>query len=445
MMKRLSQIIDFLKKIIKWYREPIPGYRLLRVDPILVLAVIGISTTMWSVMRGLAVESLGNDLANGLRDAPAKMTTAINDSYNANRISGFDREVALQRLDMMRPIFNQYADIIQSQGYETGNNALAVGIFESLMSLGPAEAGGRLVGALTTGKGIDRVVALACIGNTVKDFELVATPFSTQEQQLRVRLEEIFKMDKDTLFKARMRAKINYLQREWTDRLKENPCQPEQLVEDYRNWAYGRAKNWAEYPRLYGAGQRWETYDAYLDWLIEQVRAEDGKSTIQNYEGNFTVTNTALVGCKACTPPSLSGTIQLAVNMENCSVSGKITGEGVGEVTINLCNSKREPIDEKCTASGQMNISGDISGIVDHTSGKLTLNPTTVTLNHTWQWTECTSLTGGSEYSGEDTIGITGGFTSIQSLTDGLSKMSGSLEWGSDVCQLKGTWEAGRK
>ena len=210
-MKILAKLASTLRKLYRWYREPIPGSRLVRVDPFTVLTLIGLATTAWGVGRGLGIEMVAQDLAQALRNAPAVLQEKITQAHRADLLSGYEREVALERVDFLTPIFNQFADTIELKGYETASEALANGVLEGLMALGPGQQTGRLVGGLATGKGIDQLVGLLCIKNSIQEFELIARPFTGEEDLLRKRIEEIFGMDADALFKARMRSKINFL------------------------------------------------------------------------------------------------------------------------------------------------------------------------------------------------------------------------------------------
>jgi hypothetical protein len=438
-MKTLRKLTSIVRRFFRWYREPIPGSRLIRVDPITVLTLIGLATTAWGVGRGLGVEMVAQDLAQTLRNAPAMLQSKITQAHKADQLSGYQREVALERVDFMTPIFNQLADTIELKGYEAASEALANGLFESLMALGPGEKAGRLVGGLATGKGIDQLVGLLCIANSIEEFELIATPFSGEEDLLRKRIEEIFGMDADALFKARMRSKINFLRQEWTDKLKNNPCNPDQAMEEYRTWAYQRARIWAEVPRLYGEGEKWDTYDAFLDWLITEARGEGGKNITMTWNGDFNLGINAKVSCFACVPPSLSGTIQLIVNLETCQVTGEIKAEGEGNVTINDCDAEGQPLEETCTSHGTMKFSGTITGSASHT-GSLSLDPTTVTINHSHAWIagcDWASRAVQSE-TWDDQITISGEL-------DWEGTADGRIQYSTNACDMTGSWDANIK
>ena len=61
-MKFISICFAVCKKLIQWYRSPIPGYGLIRVDPffsvVTLLALVGVATTFWGMGRGMGVESV---------------------------------------------------------------------------------------------------------------------------------------------------------------------------------------------------------------------------------------------------------------------------------------------------------------------------------------------------------------------------------------------------
>lgn len=435
-MSLLAKILGMLRKLIRWYRDPIPGGSLLRVDPLTVLTLIGLATTAWGVGRGLGVEMTARNVAQALRSAPAMLQSRITQAHNNNQISGYDREVALQRVNHLAMIFDEYAGIIESKGYNEAQDALANGMFESLMALGPGEAGGKLVGGLATGKGIDQLVGLYCIGKSIEEFELIATPFSTEEAQLRRRIAEVFGMDADALFKARMRSKINYLRQEWTDRLKENPCQPEQVREEYRAWATQRARIWAEVPRLYGPGEKWATYDAFLDWLIAEARGEGGAEITQTWSGDFDLAVGATAACFACVPPALTGSLDLTINLETCKVSGSISANGEGDTTIQDCDADNQPLEETCTAHGTMKLSGPVTGRAS-SSGELTLDPLVVTIDHSSAWTAGCDWAprGVSSETWEDQLTLTG-----KVVWQGDAE--GKIRYATDACSIDGSWDA---
>jgi len=435
-MNILTKLISFLQKIYRWYREPIPGYRLVRVDPLTVLTLIGLATTAWGVGRGLGVDMVARDLAQALRNAPAALQSKITQAHSANQISGYEREVALQRVNHLGTLFSQFADVIEAEGYTAAQEALANGMFESLMALGPGEKAGKLVGGLATGKGIDQLVGLLCIKNSIEEFELIARPFSGEADLMRTRIAEIFGMDADALFHARMRAKINFLRQEWIDKLKENPCEPDKVQEEYRAWAYQRARIWAEVPRLYGEGEKWATYDEFLDWLIQEARGEAGSNITKTWSGNFNLSVSTLTSCFACVPPSLSGTIVMTVNLETCQVSGKIEAEGEGDVTIHDCDANNQPLEETCTAHGTMKISGPINGTAS-SSGTLKLDPTTVTVDHSHAWVagcDWAPRTLQSE-TWDDQFTISGELN-----WEGIAE--GKIEYATNACGIEGPWEA---
>jgi hypothetical protein len=87
----------------------------------------------------MGANDAGDALSANLRNAPGMLSERVNQSYKKGCISAYIREVALQRVDLMMPIFNQYAGIIQARGEELKDNAIMQGMVEALAALGPGE------------------------------------------------------------------------------------------------------------------------------------------------------------------------------------------------------------------------------------------------------------------------------------------------------------------
>ena len=422
-MKILGKLLSALRRLVRWYLYPIDGHRLIRVDPFTILAFIGLATTAWGVGKGLGAQVNAENIAEALRGAPAMLSSRVSQSHSAGNISGYDREVALRRVDEMTPIFNQFADIILARGSEISFDALAQGMVESLAALGPGEAGGRLVGGLATGKGLDQLIGLLCIKNSIAEFELFSTPFAGEEAALRQRIIEILGKDADSLFKARMRNKINFLKREWEDMLKKHDNDAEKADEEYRAWVLNRARVWAENPRLYGPGEKWATYEDFVDWLIQQARGEVATLVQMTLEGTHSGGIAPSVPCFACIPPSCSGSIKLVVDYTSKSVSGEISGSGSGSATADICDENDIPTGEKHTASGDMSFTGTITGSFDPESGEINAKSTI----------QITSTQEGGPWPLESTI------TGVVK-KDGSG--SGKFTFASDACAFDGTWTA---
>ena len=419
----LRKLIFFLRRIVRWYRYPINGNRLIRVDPFTVLALIGLATTAWGVGKGLGAQASAERIAEALRGAPSMLQSRISQSHRAGNMSGYDREVALQRVDEMSPIFNQFANIIQAKGEDIAFDALAQGMIESLLALGPGEATGRMVGGLATGKGIDQLVGILCIKNSIEEFELFSTPFSGEEAALRRRIEEVFGKDADALFKARMRSKINFLKREWEDLLKKYDGDTERAEEEFRQYVRGRARVWAENPRLYGEGEKWGTYEDYVDWMIRQARGEVGTLVQMTLEGTHSGGIGPVVPCFACIPPSASGSIKLILDYAASSVSGEVSGTGAGSATADICDENDQPTGEKHTATGDMTYTGTITGSFDPQSGEITAK-TTIQITSTQEggpWPLDATITGVVKEDGSG---------------------NGKFTWSTDSCAFEGDWTA---
>jgi len=171
-MKAISKFIALLKKLYQWYKEPIPGYRLIRVDPITVIMIIGLITTSWGVGRGIGVKITADNISESLLLAPTVLQSAIQEAQQANQISGYQHDVALQRVEMMKPIFSQFADIIENKGYESLISAAGWGLFETVLALNPTGQSLKLIGAMEVGRGMDSYLSILCINKSIKDFNM---------------------------------------------------------------------------------------------------------------------------------------------------------------------------------------------------------------------------------------------------------------------------------
>ena len=278
-MKTIARLIKFLQKFIKWYRDPIPGAYIMRLDPITVLAIIaliGTATTFWGMGRGIGVEKVSVELAQELRNAPAQLTKNINDAYNANKITGYDREVALQKVDDLTRVYNSAADIIQRKGQDASFEAAANSLVETLMNYSPGGRAGSFFGvtsnAAQAGRGLDMLFTLNSIANSFDEFELFSTPFSAEEAQLAQQIKDVLGQDSDALFAARVRGLILSIRRYYIDELKDNPCEPDLAASDVRDVLL--QSKFGSYLAVYGPGEKWPTYEAFLDWLIAQARMQ---------------------------------------------------------------------------------------------------------------------------------------------------------------------------
>jgi len=192
-------------------------------------------------------------------------------------------------------------------------------------------------------------------------------------------------------------------------------------------------------PRLYGEGEKWTTYDEFLDWIIAEARGEGGKNVTMTWNGDFNLGVNATGSCFACVPPSLSGTIQLSINLETCQVNGEIQAEGEGNVTINDCDADNQPLEETCTAHGTMKFSGSINGVAT-SSGNLSFDPTTVTIDYSSAWVagcDWAPRTVQSE-TWEDQITITG-------TLDWKGNADGKIQYATTACAIDGSWDANIK
>lgn len=196
-----------------------------------------------------------------------------------------------------------------------------------------------------------------------------------------------------------------------TDRqsFEDNPCEPDIAKQAFLAWLQGRAITWSdEAGEVIGEGKQFPNLEVFMEWLTLQAKVGEIFPITKGWSSDFELSITPLVSCFACTPPKLTGTLDLTVDLKTCQVTGKISAEGEGDVTINDCVDKK-PFDDTCTSHGKVNISGDITGTATK-DGQLTLNPTKAKFTYATQWID------GCEWdpqevqnsSWEDPITITG-------------------------------------
>ena len=438
-MKLFKSFLILLRKLYQWYKEPIPGYRLIRVDPLTVITIIGMITTSWGVGRGIGAKITADNISDSLRVAPTVLQSAIQEAHQANQISGYQHDVALQRVAMMKPIFNQFADIIENKGSDSLISATGWGVFENVLALNPTGQSLKLIGAMEVGRGMDSYLSILCINKSIKDFNFSATTFSEEQAKLRKQIEAVFGKDSDALFRAHMRTTINMMREDWKRKLQKNPCKPYYELEEFKSSASYRV---AGYDYLYGPGQKWATREEFVGWLIQEVRRDDGKHITKTYQGTFEIINGPTAVCFACVPPTAEAKIELTVNLESCKVTGKISGAGNGNVTINKCDENNNIIvDELCTSNGLLKFNGDILGDFDPATGKLNLEPSTIAVDNTHQWLAC---------SGEDLSATSEEWYNTVSITGQLdwtwghswTTLNGNFNWETSACNLRGDWAA---
>lgn len=430
-MKIIAFFTKSLGKLYRWYREPISGHQLIRVDPITaltILALAGLATSFWGMGRGMGTEAVSVDLANTLRNAPVDLENNINNAYESNQISGYEREVALQQVAELSEIYLEMADTIENKGQEASFNAAAQALIETIMSYGPGGKTGSLIGASSTGKGLDQIFSILSLTNSIENFEVFSTPFSEEENILRDRIQQVMGMDTDALFLARVRTQINLIRRWYLDALRQQPCSGEEALATYRA---GLIKTeWGKNIPVYGEGEKWPSYEAFLDWMIAEARGEGGEHLTQTWQGDFDLSSTPRDPCSAvCVPPTMSGTILLQVNLETCEVSGKISGTGEGNATTTLCDNNGKTINAYGTAS----FSGTVQGMVD-SAGNLNFEITTITGESFVEMSESPSgLTHSSTNPINEQVKLTG-------TLKWNGPANGSLQFSGTPCAVSGEW-----
>ncbi|MGD8759969.1 MAG: hypothetical protein PVJ07_06925, partial [Anaerolineales bacterium] len=247
------------------------GRSALRADPVTgTIIVLSLLLSVGSIGNALDSQSEGLIAAEALRDAHVRMDASITQSFNEGRISAAEREVALERLDRMTPLFQQYADIIEQKAYAAGNEALFFGLVDAISCLNPGAAGGKLVGLLTAGKMVDAAYSIVSFQNSLEGF-LQRDAYSAEAAALEAQLQQILGLDADALLRARMHHRISKLSHILDELRAEYPNDPEQLLLNFRWKADQDVSIWAENPRLYGDGERWATYEDFLEWMMARA------------------------------------------------------------------------------------------------------------------------------------------------------------------------------
>jgi len=223
---------------------------------------------------------------------------------------------------------------------------------------------------------------------------------------------------------------------EWANKVQEHPCHPDQAEAAFQTWVSEKAKALSDASgQLVGDGKPWATLEAFRDWLIVESNIDEQGPITKTWMDDFDITNTALDRCQACAPPSLSGNIQLTVDLETCAVSGKISANGEGDVTVNDCING-QPIAATCTSHGTMSFSGEISGTADKV-GQIILDQTMVSDDYASGWVAgCDWASHEIETEHwEDPVTITGSL-------DWQGSAIGTFKYASTVCSLDGDWTA---
>lgn len=328
-MNIFKKFIMMLKRINGWYIGLMPRSNTFLVHPVIVfITMFGLATTAWGLGTGIGAEKLGNELSQDLRNSPQRIEILIEDLYKNNRISGTQREIELQKLQVMTPILLGAADAIQDKGQDIGFQAAAQALFETMMNFGLGGKAGSLVGASSTGQGLDQLYSIKNIIESVEGSQSLSwTPFSAEEALLTLNIQDVMAIDADALFIARMRTKINVLRGDYIGLLKENPCEKEKILADFRAELIGLG--WGAGTDVYGEGEKFSSHVAFIDWLIaeatidvdipceenvdedkpvgeeeqtqpvEDIEIADCVAALDMYEITYPVYNTWETGCKS--------------------------------------------------------------------------------------------------------------------------------------------------
>jgi len=223
-----------------------------------------------------------------------------------------------------------------------------------------------------------------------------------------------------------------YLLKEWTDRLKMNPCQPDVIQDGYWHWVHDTALAWAGTSDVFGEGKDWITYNEFVDWMIIQVRTDAAESANRTWDGSFEIPVVPGKACLTCAPPLFSGTITLTINLETCVVTGHVYGGGAGYGIKSDCE---DDIQNDCDLYASVEIEGDIFGTVND-NGHLLLEPTSILYDYSATFTNCMNHKDGTEEAVvNDELAISGNI-----FWQGTA--SGYIDFPESSCIKNGTWNA---
>jgi len=219
----------------------------------------------------------------------------------------------------------------------------------------------------------------------------------------------------------------------------DNPCDPEAAKKTFLNKLQAQANIWSdEAGEIIGDGKQFSDFNSFIGWLTANAKVDEISPINKIWSSDIELGITPLVSCFACTPPILTGTLNLTVDLTTCQVTGKLIAEGEGNVTINDCVDNM-PIEDTCTSHGKLSISGDVSGTTSK-SGELNLNPTSTKFVYSSQWIDgCDWDTQDVKNSNwEEPITISGSL-------EWKGSASGKIHWASSACTMDGNWTAHQK
>ena len=103
-----------------------------------------------------------------------------------------------------------------------------------------------------------------------------------------------------------------------TDRqsFEDNPCEPDIAKQAFLAWLQGRAITWSdEAGEVIGEGKQFPNLEVFMEWLTLQAKVGEIFPITKGWSSDFELSITPLVSCFACTPPKLTGTLDLTVDL----------------------------------------------------------------------------------------------------------------------------------
>ena len=229
---------------------------------------------------------------------------------------------------------------------------------------------------------------------------------------------------------------LDEVDREWTNKVKEHPCQPDQADAAYSTWVYEKAKALSDANvQLVGEGKPWATLEAFRDWLITESDRDENEIVTKTWSGTFELSTVPTINCGVCVPPGFNGSIEFSTPLDTCVLNGKINGSGSGSDVRASCD-ENNPL--PCSGVGSYMLDATLTGTVDK-NGVLTLTEISGIYKGsvTWEGSGCSGGTGTINNSNlERTYSITGNLNWSGAASGNITDTSGKM------CAHNGTWTA---